>query len=113
MWYRGERADERPSGRRDDGGKKGGKKGLMGKSDWCGGKDKESNGNKVKGKGLSETRCCHDCGEQRHFGVNCPSNWTKSIDEEDDQGLSWKSEFEGEKSEKLASLDAPDDETGE
>ena len=131
------------SGRRDNGGKKGGKKGSKGsKLDWYGDRDKGSTGNKGKGKGKSkgknETRHCCDCGEQGHIGVNCPHKWPKaqmkkmvkhhrgrvslkermlkntrawrhltigmncpykwanSIDEEDDQTLSWAESPGGE-----------------
>ena len=60
------------SGRRDDGGKKGGKTGSKGsKPDWYSVKDKGSKGKgKGKSKGKSETRYCYDCGEQGHIGVN-------------------------------------------
>ena len=51
---------------------------------------------KGKGKGKSETQYCHDCREQGHIGVNCPYKWANSIDEENDQTLSWESEPEGE-----------------
>ena len=79
------------SAKRDDGGKKGGKKGSKSReSDWYGDRKKGSNGNEAKGKGKgegqSETRHCFDCGEQGHIGVNCPYKWTNSTDEEDDQG---------------------------
>ena len=48
-WHRGKGADEWPSGKREDGGKKGGKKGSKGiKPDWHGDKDK---GSKGKSKG--------------------------------------------------------------
>ena len=60
-WHRGKGADEWTSGRRDDGGKKGGKKGSKGsKPDWYGDKDKGGTGNKDKGKGKGkgETRYC-------------------------------------------------------
>ena len=51
-WHRGKGADEWPSGRRDDGANKGGKKGSKGsKPDWHGDKDKGGNGS----KGKSET----------------------------------------------------------
>ena len=64
-WHRGEGADDWTSGKRDDGGKKGGKKGSKGsKPDWHSDKVKGS-----KGKGKGETRYCHDCGEQGHIGV--------------------------------------------
>ena len=91
-------ADEWTSGKRDDGGKKGGKKGSKGsKPDWHSDKDTGSKGKgKGKGKGKSETRYCYDCGEQGHIGVNCPYKWANSIDEESDQTLSWESEPEGE-----------------
>ena len=39
--------------------------------------------------------------------MNCPCKWTNSIDEEDDQGSSLKSEPEGEEAEELASLETP------
>ena len=96
------KGDEWTSGRRDDGAKKGGKRGSKGsKPDWHGDKDKGGIGNKGKGKGKgkckSETRCCFDCGEQGHTGVNCPYKWANSIDEEHDQTSSWESEPEGEK----------------
>ena len=116
MWHRGRGADERTSGRRDDGSKKGDKKGFKGSNpDWYSDKGKGGAGNKCKGqgkgKGKSETRYGYDCGEQGHIGVNCPHKWTNSIEEEEeDQGSSWESEFEGEEAEKLASLEAPDDE---
>ena len=112
MWYCGKGLDEWASGKRDDGGKKGGKHGSRGsKSDGYGVTCKGSNGNNGKGRGTSETFFCYDCGEQRHIGVNCPYKWTNNIDEEDDQGSSWESEFEvGEKPEELASLEAPDNE---
>ena len=89
------------SGRRDDGGKKGGKRGSKGsKPDWCGDQDKGGTGSKGKGKGKgkgkSEARWCYDCGGQGHVGMNCPHKWTTSIDKEDDQGSSWESEPEGE-----------------
>ena len=82
-------ADEWTSGRRDEGGKKGGKKGSNGsKPDWYGDKDKGGSGSKGKDKGKgkdkSENRYCYDCGEQGHIGVNCPYMWANSIDEEDD-----------------------------
>ena len=58
-WHRGKGADEWPSGRRDDGGKKRGKKGSKGsKLDSYSDKDK---GSKGKGKGKSVTRYCYDC----------------------------------------------------
>ena len=45
-WHRGKGADEWPSGKRDDGGKKGGKKGSKGsKPDWHSDKDKGSKEN--------------------------------------------------------------------
>ena len=72
------------SGRRDDGGKTGGKKGTNGsKPGWYGDKVKGSSWN--RGKGKSEVKYFYDCGEQRHIGVNCPRNWTNSTDEKDDQ----------------------------
>ena len=85
-WHRGKGADEWTSGKRDDGAKRGGKKGFNGsKPDWHSDKDKGSKGKgKGKRKGKSETRCCHECGEQGHIGVNCPYKWANSIDEEDD-----------------------------
>ena len=111
-WHRGKGADEWTSGKRDDGDKKGGKKGSKGsKPDWHSDKDKGSKGKgKGKGKAKSETRYCYDCGEQGHIGVNCPYKWANSIDEEDDQTLSWESEPEGENAEELASLETPDEE---
>ena len=52
-WHRGKGADEWPSGRRDDGGKKGFK---GSKPDWYSDKDKGSKGKgKGKSKGKSET----------------------------------------------------------
>ena len=39
-----------------------------------------------------------------------PYKWANSIDEEDDQTLSWESEPEGENAEELASLETPDEE---
>ena len=93
-WHRGKGADEWPSGKRYDGGKKGGKKGS--KPDWHGDK--------------SETRYCYDCGEQGHIGVDCPHKLANSIDEEDDQTSSWESEPEGENAEELASLETHDEE---
>ena len=115
VWHRGKGADEWTSGRRDDGAKKGGKKGFKGsKHDWHGDKDKGGNGSKGtgkgKGKGNSETRHCYDCGEQGHIGVNCPYKRANSIDEEDDQTSSWESEPEGEHTEELASLETLDEE---
>ena len=67
--HRGKGADEWPSGTRDDGGKKGCKKGSKGsKPDWHSHKDIGSKGKgEGKGKGKSDTR-----GEQGHIGVNCP-----------------------------------------
>ena len=111
-WHRGKGTDEWPSGKRDDGGKKGGKKGSNGsKPDWLSDKDKWSKGKgKGKGKAKSETRYCYDCGEQGNIGVNCPYKWANSIDEEDDQTSSWESEPEGENAEELASLKVPDEE---
>ena len=116
-WHRGKGAHEWTSGRRDDGGKKGGKKGSKGsKPDWysdrdTGGKASQGLGKrKGKGKGKSETRCCYDYGEQGFFGVSCPHKWTNSIDDQDDQDSSWESEPEGERAEELASMEAPDDE---
>ena len=92
-------ADEWTSGRRDDGGKKGGNKGSKGsKHDWYGDKDKGGTGNKGKGKGKGkgkiETRYCYGCG----------------IDEEDDQGSSWESEVELEKAEELGLAEDDEDE---
>ena len=58
-----------------------------------------SNGSKGKGYGKSEHRCCCDCGEEGHIGVNCPHKSTDSADEEYDQGSSWERELEGEKPE--------------
>ena len=53
-WHRGKGADDWPTGRRDDGGKKGGKKGSKGsKPDGRSDKDKGSKG-KGKGKGRQE-----------------------------------------------------------
>ena len=81
------------------------------KSDWKSDKDKGSKGNgKGKSKGKSETRYCHDSGEQGHIGANCPYKWANSIDEEDDQTSSCESEPEGENAEELASLETPDEE---
>ena len=93
-------ADECTSGKGDDGGKKGGKKGSKGsKPDRYSDKDKGSKGQgKDKSKSKSEPRYCYDCKEQVHIGVNCPYKWANSIDEEDDQTSSWKSEPEGETS---------------
>ena len=52
-WHRGKRSEEWLSGKRDDGGKKGGKKGSKGiKLDWHSDKGR----GKGKGKGKSETR---------------------------------------------------------
>ena len=70
--------DERPSSKRDDGGKKGSKGSTP---DWYGDRDKGGTGNKGKGKGKSETQ---------YYGMNCPYKWTNSIDEEDGQGSSWE-----------------------
>ena len=100
--------DEWPSGRRDDGGKKGGWKAKGSKPDWHSDKDNGSKG-KGKDKGKSETRCCCDCGGQEHIGFNCPYKWPYSMDEEDDQTSSWKSEPKGEKAEELASLETLDE----
>ena len=77
-WHRGDGADKWVIGRRDDGGKKGGKQGSKGsKLDWYGDRGKGSTGNKGKGKGKdkgkSEARCCHDCFPKGHIGVNCPT----------------------------------------
>ena len=47
--------------------------------------------------------------EQEHIGVNCPYKWPYSMDEEDDQTSSWKSELKGENAEELASLETPDE----
>ena len=111
-WHRGKGADEWPTGKRDDGGKKGGKKGSKGsKPDWHSDKDKGSKGtDKGKGKGKSETRYCYDCGEQGLIGVNCPCKWTNNTDEEDDRTSSWEIEPEGENAEELASLETQDEE---
>ena len=82
-WHRGKGADEWPSGKRDDGGKKGSKGSKL---DWHSDTDEGSKGKgKGKGKSKSETRYCYDCGEQGLIGVNCPYKWADSIDEEDDQ----------------------------
>ena len=57
-------------GKRDDGGKKGRKKGSKGSEpDWCGDKDKGSNGS--KGKCKSETSYCYQNEENGHIGVSC------------------------------------------
>ena len=114
-WHRGKGADEWTSGRRDDGAKKGGKKGSKGSTpDWHGDQDKGGNGGKGKGKGKdkgkNETRYCYDCGEQGHIGVNCPYKWANSIVEEGDQTSSCESDPEGENAEELASLETPDEE---
>ena len=114
-WHCGKGADEWTSGKRDDGGKKGGKKGSKGsKPNLYSDKDKGSKGSKGKGKGKSkgksETRYCNDCGELGHIGVNCPYKWANSIDEEDDQTSSWESEPAGENAQELASLETPDEE---
>ena len=111
-WQRGKGADEWTSGKRDDGGKEGGKNCFKGsKPDWYSGKDKGSKGKgKGKSKGKSETRYCYDCGEQGYIGVNCSCKWANSIDEEDDQTSSWESEPEGKKAEELTSLETPDEE---
>ena len=85
---------------------------------WDGDRDKGGTGNKGKDKGICkgickgkrETRYCYDCREQVHIGVNCQTKWTNGIDEEDDQGSSWESEPEGEKTEEVLSLEVPDDE---
>ena len=107
-WHRGKGADEWTSGRKDDGGKRGGKKGSKGsKPDWYGDKDKGGTGN--KGKGKSETRHCYGFGEQGHIGVICQYTWTNSIDGENDLGSSWDSELEGENAEELASLETHDE----
>ena len=54
-WYRGKEADGWASGKRDDGGKKGGKKGSKGsKSDWYGDKDKDPMGTKAKVKAMAK-----------------------------------------------------------
>ena len=51
-WHRGEGADEWTSVRRDDGGKKGGKKGPKGsKPGWHGDKDKRGPGSQGQGQG--------------------------------------------------------------
>ena len=83
-WHRGKGADEWTTGRRDDGAKKGGKKGSKGsKPDWHGDNDKGGDGSKGKGKGKgkgkSETRYCYDFGEQGHIGVNCPYKWPTAL----------------------------------
>ena len=110
-WHRGKGADEWPSGKRDDGGKKGGKKGSKGsKPDWHSDKDKGSKG-KDKGKGKSETRYCYDCGKQGHIGVNCPYKWANSVARKmikHHRGR--ESEPEGENAEELASLETHDEE---
>ena len=83
--HRRKGADEWTSGRRDDGGRKGGKKGSKGsKPEWHGEREKGGNGNKGKGKGKgkSETRYGYNGGEQGHVGTNCPHKWTNNIDEE-------------------------------
>ena len=55
-WHRGKGGDERPSRKRDDGGKKGGKNGSKGgKPEWYGDKDKEGTGGKGKGKGQGKS----------------------------------------------------------
>ena len=105
-WHLGKGADEWPSGKRGDGGKKGSK---GSKPNWHSDTDKESSGKVMgKGKGKSETRYCYDCGEQGHIGVNCPYKWATSVDEEDDQTSSWESEPEGDNAEELASLETLD-----
>ena len=77
-----------------------------------GDKNKGSNGNKEKGtgKGKNVIRCCCNFGQQRHIGVNCPYKWTNTMDEEDGQSSSWESDFDGDKPEEFACLEAPDDE---
>ena len=71
---------------RDDGGKKGGKKGSKGsKLDGYGDKDKGGNG--------SEGKCTKpDTAVTVASKVNCPYKWANSIDEEDDRTSSWESE---------------------
>ena len=91
-WYRGEGADEWASGKSDDGGKKGGKRGSKGSTpDWYG--DRQgSSGNKSQRQKV-EARATLDIaaiGEGKGtFGVKCPHKWTNSTDEEDDEGSSW------------------------
>ena len=111
----GKGADEWPSGRRDDGSKKGGKKGSKGsKLDWCAEKDRGAAGNKGKGKGKGkgkcETRDCYDCGEQGHR-----SELPIQVDQQHRRRkgpriVVGKCKPEGEKAEELASLQAPGDE---
>ena len=109
-------ANEWTSGKRDDGGKKGGERGSKGsKPDWYGDRDKGGKASKGqgpgkrkgkgKGKGKSETRSCYDSGEHGYIGVSCPHKWTNSIDDQEDQGYTWESEPEGERAEELASLE--------
>ena len=83
-WHRGKGADEWPSGKRDDGGKKGGKKGSKVANPIGTVTRTKGAREKGKGKGKSETRYCYGCGEHGHIGVNCPYKWANSIDEEDD-----------------------------
>ena len=78
-------AEEWTSGRRDDGGKNGGRaanpNGTATRTrETLEAKEKA----RAKGKGKSETRYCHECGGQGHIGVNCPFEWTNNIDEEDE-----------------------------
>ena len=61
VWHRGQGADEWTRGRRDDGSKKGGKKGSKGiKPDWYGDKDKRCAGNKDKDKAKARARAKPD-----------------------------------------------------
>ena len=102
-WHHGKGADEWPSGKRDDGGKKGGKKGSRGST------VTRTTGATEKARARAKaTRYCYDCGEQRHIGVNCPYKWANSMDEEDDQTSSWESELEGENAEELSGLETHD-----
>ena len=81
---RGTGADEWTSGRRDDGGKKGGKKGAMGsKPDWYGDKDKRSTCNEGIDKGKSEVRYYYASRKQGHIGVTCQYKWANSVDDQD------------------------------
>ena len=58
VWHRGKGADEWTSGRRDDEGKKGGKKGFKGsKPDWYSDKDK---GSKIKAGARAKARAKPD-----------------------------------------------------
>ena len=93
-WHRGKGADAWPSGKIDDGGRKGGKKGSKdSKPILHSDKEKGSKGKgKGKGEGKSETRYCYDCGEQVHIGVNCPYKWANSVEKEDDQTSSREKE---------------------